>query len=151
LDETFEIRLFLETPALEKVARIRPSPLEGLKHARGIYVRLKEAADAGDMVKVVETDTELHVHLVSLAGNKRLTRLIAELRERMYMPGLRRLAAAGRVPKLTEEHLELIEAIENGNPEETRRIAERHIRGARADWVHGSGLVPEANGDHDMC
>jgi DNA-binding GntR family transcriptional regulator len=135
LDEISELRMLLEVPAMAKVAKLRPLPIEEFERARAIYDRMAAAAKAGNLRKFVQADGEFHLHLVSLAGNRRLTAHISDLRDHMHLPGLQKLAQSGGLDHSSEEHLQLLKALERGDADTASDIARAHIKRTRAEWA----------------
>lgn len=135
LDQIFEVRLMLEVPSMSKVAQIQPPPTAVFAKARAIYQWLQRAADEGDLVEFLRLDREFHLGLVDLCGNRKLTRILADLRDHMYLPGLQALARAGRLHDSGEEHLNLLAALERGDPAEAAEITTRHISRTRKEWA----------------
>jgi DNA-binding GntR family transcriptional regulator len=135
LDNISEIRMLLEVPAMMKVANLEPPPTEQFERARVIYERMATAAKMRNLRKFIQADTEFHLHLISLTGNQRLTALLSDLRDHMHLPGLQRLAQSGGLVHSSNEHLQLLEALERGDPNAAADIARAHIGRTRAEWA----------------
>jgi DNA-binding GntR family transcriptional regulator len=106
------------------VARLRES-------AAAIEAR----AAAGDLIGYVDADREFHLTLLGHAGNQRLVDLVAELRSRARLSGLRRLADSGRLLDSAREHADLVDALERGDPVTTESIVRQHIGHVRGIWA----------------
>jgi DNA-binding GntR family transcriptional regulator len=136
LDNISEIRMLLEVPAMVKVATLQPPPVQQFERARAIYERMLAAAKQRDLRKFIQADTDFHMHLISLTGNKRLTAMLSDLRDHMHLPGLQRLAQQSDGLDLsTKEHLLLLEALERGDKKTVAEIARAHIGRTRAEWA----------------
>jgi DNA-binding GntR family transcriptional regulator len=135
LDEISEVRLMLEVPAMAKVASLRPAPTDDFERARAIYERMAVAAKSKNLRRFVQADGEFHLHLISLAGNRRITALVSDLRDHMHLPGLQRLVESGGLEQSSEEHLQLLRALERGDAEAATDIARAHIKRTRAEWA----------------
>jgi DNA-binding GntR family transcriptional regulator len=136
LDNISEIRMLLEVPAMVKVANLQPPPVQQFERARAIYERMLAAAKQRDLRKFIQADTDFHLHLISLTGNKRLTALLSDLRDHMHLPGLQRLARqSDGLDVSTKEHLLLLEALERGDKKTVAEIARAHIGRTRAEWA----------------
>jgi DNA-binding GntR family transcriptional regulator len=135
MDEISEIRTLLEVPAMRQVAKRRPAPTEEFERARAIYDRMATAAKAKNLRKFVQADGEFHLFLISLTGNRRLTALLSDLRDHMHLPGLMKFAQSGGLEHSSEEHLQLLRALEHGDADAAGDIATAHIRRTRAEWA----------------
>jgi DNA-binding GntR family transcriptional regulator len=135
LDEISEIRMLLEVPALMKVAKLEPRPTEEFERARAIYDRMASAAKVRNLRRFIQADGEFHLHLISLTGNRRLLSLLSDLRDHMHLPGLQKLAESGGLEHSSEEHLQLLRALERGDAEAAGDIARAHISRTRAEWA----------------
>lgn len=137
LNEIFAVRVMLEVPAMEKVARLEPTPTEAFASARRIYGKLQRSADKGDLASFLSSDRDFHLLLVGLCGNRKLTAILADLRDHMYLPGLQALARTGQLHSSGEEHLHLLEALERGDVKAAGEITARHVRRTREEWATG--------------
>jgi DNA-binding GntR family transcriptional regulator len=135
LDNITEIRMSLEVSAMEKVATIRPRPTAQFERAHVIYERMTAAAKLRDVRKFIQADTDFHLHLIALTGNERLTAILSDLRDHMHLPGLQRLADSDGLEQSTNEHLELLGALERGDAKMAADIARTHIGRTRAEWA----------------
>lgn len=141
-EDIFEVRLILEVAAMEIVAA-RALPAKAVfSQARAIYEKLQAAADKGSVVEFLRFDREFHLLLVSLAGNAWMTKILADLRDHMVLPGLRALARDQRLRSAGEEHLELLEALERGDAKSARDITARHIGRTMREWATGAEAEP---------
>jgi DNA-binding GntR family transcriptional regulator len=145
LDEIFEVRLMLEVPAMEKVALLQPPPKDSFLEARRIYCGLQAAADNGDLIDFLGFDREFHLLLVRLCGNRELTRILADLRDRMFLPGLQALARSGQLHPSAEEHVRLLDSLEAGDAEAAKDITARHVRRTREEWATGGTASPHVS------
>lgn len=93
------------------------------------------AAAAGDLIAYVEADIRFHLGLLALAGNAHLVEVVGDLRKRSRLYGLNALAEAGRLQDSAEEHLELLDALVDRDPEAVRRVMTRHLGHVRGLWA----------------
>jgi len=135
VEEITQLRQMLEIPAIAQVARLQPPPREALRRAREIYADLQKAADEGNLLEFLALDRQFHLTLIDALGNKRLTRLVGELRDHMHLPGLRRLAISGQLHESGRDHLVLLEALEAGDADAAVACMERHLGRIRTDWA----------------
>ncbi|MEQ3553458.1 GntR family transcriptional regulator [Pseudonocardia nematodicida] len=127
-----ELRLMLEVPAMADLAR----RLEGADLApfRKTAEEIVTAAEAGDITAYLERDREFHLGLLDLHGNDRLVRLVGNLRDQTRLYGLHGLLDEGRLRASALEHLDIVGAMESGDPEETTRLMTVHLRHITREW-----------------
>ena len=135
LAEIIGLRRLLEIPAMEQLAAMSPSPIDTLLQARRIYADLQRAADDDDLLTFLALDRRFHLTLVDALGNARLTRLVGELRDHMYLPGLRRISESRQLHGQGPEHLMLLTAIENGDASGAGAVMLAHLERTQADWA----------------
>ncbi|MDX3758042.1 GntR family transcriptional regulator [Streptomyces mirabilis] len=133
LDEYTHIRALIEIPTTVQLATTAdPVSLEALRPAAREIVT---AAAAGDLIAYVEADIRFHLGLLALAGNAHLVEVVGDLRKRSRLYGLNALAEAGRLQDSAEEHLELLDALVDRDPEAVRRVMTRHLGHVRGLWA----------------
>lgn len=133
LDEYTHIRSLIEIPtAVALAATADPVSLEALRPAAREIVT---AAAAGDLIAYVESDIRFHLGLLALAGNAHLVEVVGDLRKRSRLYGLNALVEAGRLQDSAEEHLELLDALLDRDPEAVRRVMTRHLGHVRGLWA----------------
>jgi DNA-binding GntR family transcriptional regulator len=126
--DVFEIRRALEGLASELAAdRITETELENLER---YLVKIAEEIEAGDLNKVVDTDTDFHTLLYQASRNQRLSQIISNLREQIQRFRATSLAIPGRMREALEEHRQIVEAISSRDGETARRLAQEHIENA---------------------
>jgi DNA-binding GntR family transcriptional regulator len=133
LDEYTHIRSLIEIPTTAQLATTAdPVSLEALRPAAREIVT---AAAAGDLIAYVEADIRFHLGLLALAGNAHLVEVVGDLRKRSRLYGLNALVEAGRLQDSAEEHLELLDALMDRDPEAVRRVMTRHLGHVRGLWA----------------
>ncbi|MFD8212308.1 GntR family transcriptional regulator [Streptomyces sp. NPDC059340] len=133
LDEYTHIRSLIEIPTTVQLATTAdPVSLEALRPAAREIVT---AAAAGDLIAYVEADIRFHLGLLALAGNSHLVEVVGDLRKRSRLYGLNALVEAGRLQDSAEEHLELLDALVDRDPEAVRRVMTRHLGHVRGLWA----------------
>jgi DNA-binding GntR family transcriptional regulator len=133
LDEYTHIRALIEIPTTVQLATTAdPVSLEALRPAAREIVT---AAAAGDLIAYVEADIRFHLGLLALAGNAHLVEVVGDLRKRSRLYGLNALVEAGRLQDSAEEHLELLDALVDRDPEAVRRVMTRHLGHVRGLWA----------------
>ncbi|MFI9649488.1 GntR family transcriptional regulator [Streptomyces sp. NPDC052040] len=143
LDEYTEIRSLIEIPTTVGLARTADRvSLEALRPAAREIV---SAAVAGDLIAYVEADTRFHLGLLALAGNAHLVEVVGDLRKRSRLYGLTALVKAGRLLASAQEHLELLDALLDGDEEAVRAVMTRHLGHVRGLWAaHDGGTHHDA-------
>ncbi|GHD38172.1 GntR family transcriptional regulator [Streptomyces mirabilis] len=133
LDEYTHIRSLIEIPTTVQLATTADRvSLEALRPAAREIVT---AAAAGDLIAYVEADIRFHLGLLALAGNAHLVEVVGDLRKRSRLYGLDALVEAGRLQDSAEEHLELLDALVDRDPEAVRRVMTRHLGHVRGLWA----------------
>jgi DNA-binding GntR family transcriptional regulator len=133
LDEYTHIRSLIEIPTTVQLATTAdPVSLEALRPAAREIVT---AAAAGDLIAYVEADIRFHLGLLALAGNAHLVEVVGDLRKRSRLYGLNALVEAGRLQDSAEEHLEILDALVDRDPESVRRVMTRHLGHVRGLWA----------------
>jgi DNA-binding GntR family transcriptional regulator len=135
--DVFEIRGALEGLAAELAAeRITDNELEEMER---YLVIISEEIEAGDLSRVVETDTDFHSLIYKASRNNRLVQIISNLREQIQRFRTTSLANPGRMKNALEEHRKIVEAISTRDGELARKIAHEHIENAEnsmMDMIH---------------
>jgi DNA-binding GntR family transcriptional regulator len=137
LDDITEIRILLEVPAIERLARLCDASLAAriereLRHVAHDVVRF---ARKGDLISFIEADRHLHLGLLSLAGNGRLVSIVGELRAHSRLYGLRHLVDIGGLQQSAEEHELLLDYITQGDAERATSLMFKHIMHVRRTWA----------------
>jgi DNA-binding GntR family transcriptional regulator len=79
IDELFDVTLALERMAAREAAESASD--EELAHLRVLLDELDQAQHGGDRHSVIEADLDLHRHLMTASGNRRLLKLWTEISE----------------------------------------------------------------------
>ncbi|MEV6024890.1 GntR family transcriptional regulator [Streptomyces sp. NPDC052036] len=133
LDEYTHVRSLIEIPTTAGLAGSADRvSLEALRPAAREIV---SAAAAGDLIAYVEADTRFHLGLLALAGNAHLVEVVGDLRKRSRLYGLTALVEAGRLTASAQEHLELLDALLDGDEEAVRKVMTRHLGHVRGLWA----------------
>lgn len=133
LDDLVELRLTLEVPAMGRLAEARPTL--DLSDLRPAARELEELASRGDMVGFVALDREFHLGLTALLDNPRYTQVVGLLRDQTRLSGLASLEGATELIDSAREHAQLLDLIEAGDSEATRRLMTQHLQHARGLWA----------------
>lgn len=129
IDYLYDVRLVLE-PASAAFAALRATPEDcaELRH----YANLLGSNDV-DWPNQVQADLRFHVLLTLVGANPFLESMVGFIKASLdgaftmaYDPEL-----AGRGDSITEQHLAIVEALENGDPDAARAATERVIHQGR--------------------
>ncbi len=125
LKDLFEFRIILETAAVEMAMQnITKSQLEHLKElaVRRFDVDSEEARK--DFMKI---NADFHCYLGEISGNKQLAYHLKNTIQKLQR-GLFQALRESSLKKMTEEHLELVNAIESRNESTGKDIIAKHAR-----------------------
>lgn len=99
---------------------------------------MQEAADDHRWAAVVQMNISFHDVLYSAARNERLSLIARSLEEAVRRFSTMAFANPERVGEVILEHIEIIRALEAGDPDQAEAVTRQHMVRARA---HMSGLV----------
>ncbi|GCD94285.1 GntR family transcriptional regulator [Embleya hyalina] len=129
LADVHDLRELLEIPTVARLAR--DGCADELPRLRALVDDLADASERADVADRVDAEDRFHAHLLGLAGNARLVKVVAELRAqaRLYGPGPAPDAAEhGSIAAEFHRLLDLIEARDAAGAEEATR---RHLARSR--------------------
>ncbi len=123
-NEVFEARLHIE-PSIVSNLTISDDD-SGLAVLRD-HVRMEKAArKTGSRPEIIRLSGEFHVKMVAVTGNDLLTKIVRELVTRTSL--ILGLFGSGKGTSCREdEHEEIIQAIENGDKEDAKRLVTEHL------------------------
>lgn len=123
--EITEARAVLEGLCAAKAAlAMTEEEREGL---RAIGRRMQDAVDAGDVVAYSSIAQEVHARVRELSGQRTVSDLLQRLRYQSVRYHFSVALLPGRPRVGLQEHLEVIEAIAGGSPEEAERVMRGHL------------------------
>lgn len=145
-DEALEVRLALETGALQVMALSGGVPAEGLARLRSACELMQQQMESSLEYGFAEADRKFHDMLVELAGNRKLLRVY--LQSPLPISPCRDADAETRqanMRKTIREHVELCDLLESGRISEAMERLQSHLL-----HTHGgtAGLVA-ANSETD--
>jgi DNA-binding GntR family transcriptional regulator len=123
--EIFELRLAIESAAVEKLASINPPPDFCLLQKS--FDRQNEAIREKDYWMYMSGDRDFHVALTQLTGNKRMVAVLENIRNMVHLMGNQALELPGRAKEVLNEHLRIFNAIEQRNPQQAREAIIEHL------------------------
>jgi DNA-binding GntR family transcriptional regulator len=133
LDEIFEIRTLLEVPSVGRVAGNLPPEQAEQLHA--VLVDLESAAEAEDLPRYLTADQAFHSGLLEPLGNKRLTDLVAQMRDQQRLFGLRAIVHSTAFHASASEHRAILNAVMVGDKAAAESLTLSHLKHTRADWA----------------
>ncbi len=133
LDELYELRLLVELSAVVRVAR-EHVPLDTVL-LRRLAGELKTQAHHRQLIEFLWTDRTFHLGVLAGLGNRRLTALVARLRDEARLHGIAGLARSGQLERTAAEHGELLDALESGDGDLVEARMRRHLRHTRGLWA----------------
>lgn len=128
LDDAIEIteaRAVLEGLCAAKAALAMTD--DGREGLRAIGTRMQDAVDAGDVVAYSSIAQEVHARVRELSGQRTVGDLLQRLRYQSVRYHFSVALLPGRPRVGLQEHLEVIEAIAGGSPEEAERVMRGHL------------------------
>jgi DNA-binding GntR family transcriptional regulator len=136
LAEIAQVRELLEVPAAGQAAEIglggRFAELSGLA---GL---IEQSAAAGDLAANLAADRRFHLVLVGACGNRRLTEMVARLRDQTRLYNLPALAASGALIASAAEHGPILDTIAAGDRAQAEALMRAHLAHITTDWSAGS-------------
>ena len=97
----------------------------------------------------VDADFDLHLAIAEAADNRYYLSALSNLRESVAVGmnlarNLSLLKPRERMTQVQNEHVEIVRAIENGEPDDARRLMRRHIENAKLRVFEGSTALVDA-------
>ncbi|GAA3287346.1 GntR family transcriptional regulator [Arthrobacter citreus] len=133
LDQMAAIRLLLEPPVVRSI--VSEVPAADLPRLREMAQEIVDRASAADLVGYTDADREFHLRLLDYSGNRRLVELVADLRSHSRLLGLNALVESNELSPSAEEHLKMVDLIEQGKAEELEELMRSHILKVREMWA----------------
>jgi len=82
----------------------------------------------GQLPEALAIGSSLHDQLIALAGNERLTEILAQLSEQVWLLSMVGIRAPGRPEKANEEHRVLLAHMRNGDADAAEAAMREHLR-----------------------
>lgn len=123
--EVCEIREFIELGVLEKVARTESTlSLSSLEDALDGQ---EEALQGGDVSEFLRFDRLFHVELTGLSSNRRLPKILENLRDLIDVMAQQALTREGRTKEVVAEHRAVVECMKKGLFPEAKEAMRFHL------------------------
>jgi DNA-binding GntR family transcriptional regulator len=133
LDEIGELRLMVEVPATRLV--VERASEEELSALERVVADLESTAEEADLAGFLLADREFHIGLLEMTGNRRLVRLVDQLRDQTRLIGLKALAESRRLTESAREHREILEALQARDADRVEELMRVHIVHTRGIWA----------------
>ena len=140
LDEICALRLALEVPPLETVIALASD--EDLEALETPLKELESAAFRQDVPAFLVADRVFHLDLLTLAANRRLVRIVAELRDQTRITGMHSLAAAGALEATASEHRPILDAVRARDVAAAQKLMVHHLENTRGVWAGRTAAEP---------
>ena len=124
--EITEVRMALEGLCAAKAAERLTD--EDRDRLRGIGAAMQEAVAAGDLLGYSELNRQLHSLIRTLGGQATAQAILERLRGQNVRHQFRLAMHPGRAAVSLPQHLEIIEALCAGDPDEAEAAVRRHLR-----------------------
>ncbi|RFA09807.1 GntR family transcriptional regulator [Subtercola boreus] len=133
LREIVQARRWLEVPAIRIAAEEFPE--NRLPEFRAMAEQIIRAAAAADFAAYLAADSHFHLELIALTGNRRLVRLVEELRSQTRMVGLAELKDTRELELSATEHHELLDLLVAGDADAAEKLLHAHIGHVLGWWA----------------
>lgn len=118
ISDIYEMVALLEAHVIdEAMEKITDKDIQNLK---AINKQFKEAARRGDIVEMLEADTELHSYVTNLSSNKKLLDILSSLKEDIRRIEIKFYKKDNDKNRSFEQHNKFIELLEAGDIEGTK-------------------------------
>lgn len=125
LRDVLEVRKNLEELAVELACKkATEADIEEMKAAHEEFIK---TISQKDLTVIAEADVKFHDVIYKITGNKRLIQILNNLREQMYRYRLEYIKDEKKRMIVTDEHLQIIEAIEGKNVDSAKNYIQVHI------------------------
>src|SRR5271170_3780472 len=124
LDELYDLRIMLESAAVERLCRIGAAA--GLADLREVWSAPAPAREADPRI-MADLDEAFHNRLVAAAGNTELTRVHADITAKIRIVRRLDFLKPNRIAATYEEHAKLLHLLLRGRPEEALIMLRAHI------------------------
>lgn len=139
LVEVVELRRMLEVPAVRKAALL--FPVDQAEHFATLAAAIVGYASQGDLPRYLAADWRFHKAVLDLAGNERLVKIVAGLRQQTRMVGLRNIVGTEHLDRSALEHQTMVDLLVAGEGDALAALVHDHIGHVLGWW---SGRAEES-------
>ena len=123
--DVLEVRKNLEDLAVELACKkATEEDIEEMKRAHEEFIK---TLSQKDLTVIAEADVKFHDVIYKTTDNKRLIQILNNLREQMYRYRLEYIKDEKKRMIVTDEHLQIIEAIKNKDVDSAKEYIQEHI------------------------
>jgi DNA-binding GntR family transcriptional regulator len=133
LDEISELRVLLEPPAMRGV--VERATDEQLAELDSVVATIEQRAEGADVAGFLVADRAFHLGLLELLGNRRLVRLVAQLRDQTRLVGIAELAREGNLMASAREHRDILAALRARDADAAEALMRKHLVHTRGIWA----------------
>ena len=127
-----EVRQLLEPPAMAQLASSFTAEMAA--DARTLAARIVAGAEQEDLAAYLEADRTFHLLLLSYLGNRYLVEIVADLRERTRLVGLKNLLNTDRLEASAQEHHQIVDLLQAHDAQAVEQVMRRHIGHVTGWW-----------------
>ncbi|MEK4010258.1 GntR family transcriptional regulator [Peribacillus sp. FSL M8-0224] len=125
-DEIFLLRSAIEVESVKKLTKEITSP-EQLRLLKLILKQQEEALQNDDAISFIKLDHEFHLSLTRLANFTIIEQVLNNLHNLTQLMGLKAVSKLGRMKNVLMEHTQIIQALEEKNPELASQAILNHL------------------------
>jgi GntR family transcriptional regulator, transcriptional repressor for pyruvate dehydrogenase complex len=140
VEKLFDLRATVEPTLADRLARHATAKV--VSRLEDNVAEMAQAAEDGDMLRVIATDAEFHRVIAQNAGNDDVAGL---LRSVLALVGEERRAALrlpGQIRKAVDDHRAILDAIRRRDPAEARERTLKHLVDAKT-YAHDFAAHPD--------
>jgi DNA-binding GntR family transcriptional regulator len=134
IGELYDVRIMLETAAIEQVAAagsLAPAHAEQLRETWRALARVTSYAEV-DGARLADEDRAFHEALLAATGNRTLLDLLRTINDRLHVIRMTDITTAERLWETCRQHLQILDAVTAGDVALAREAMRANIEGARA-------------------
>jgi len=125
VSDVMELRQMIEGYLIEHCAsNLAPKDLERLSK---IIDKQKAMFKKDDREAYLKADRAFHDYFVAKLGNKQLQLVMYNLRDLIHFMGIKAVAQYGRLQKVTEEHEQILTALNTNDPSAAKAAMSNHL------------------------
>lgn len=134
IHDLYEVRLALELYAVEMLAK-NGMPMETREKLYATWKKVLEATPQ-PLADFAEQDEEFHESLAAATNNKSLLQYLHNIDERLHIIRMMDITSNDRLRSTCEQHLRILDGIQEGNVGAAREALEMNIQDGRAFVEH---------------
>jgi DNA-binding GntR family transcriptional regulator len=130
IDELYDVRIALEDFVIDWLCRKGMEP-KRVDELLAFWTELPKGMP-GAAVDVPAADEKFHETLCGLVGNATLARVLKDIDRRIHFVRLADITSPERIVSTCSEHIEILSAIKDKDPEKARNALRRNIEGGKS-------------------